>query len=114
MTENTRRKLKVDKFLGEWCVLAVDPANPFDDGTVWLRGFDSKEQADATARRLQDAMEPEASELLRAARLVLALHDARDTEGPGGAVPGCPVRLDPKAEAQLRGAIRGWLVEAAR
>jgi hypothetical protein len=46
-----------------------------------------------------------APDLLDAVRLVLALHDARDEVGPGGAVPGFRVHLDPKAEQQLRSAI---------
>ena len=57
MIENTRRYLKVEKFLGEWAVVAYSSSTPHPtDGTVWLRGFANEEQAQVTAHRLQDAM----------------------------------------------------------
>jgi len=57
MTENTRRYLKVEQVLGEWAVVAYSSPTPHPtDGTVWLRGFDTEEQAQITAHQLQDAM----------------------------------------------------------
>lgn len=57
MTENTRRHLRVEQVLGEWAVVAYSSPTPHPtDGTVWLRGFDSEEQAKAMAQRMQEAM----------------------------------------------------------
>ncbi|MBI4248556.1 MAG: hypothetical protein HY611_03550 [Elusimicrobia bacterium] len=56
MTENTRRHLKVEQFLGEWAVVAYSHGSSPNDGTVWLRGFDTQKQATEMARRLEDAM----------------------------------------------------------
>jgi hypothetical protein len=49
--------------------------------------------------------------LLKAAMLVLTLHEQRDDETPGVKVPGYRVNLDPQAEKQLRNAIIASLME---
>lgn len=58
MTENTRRRLKVEKFLDEWAVVAYASPTPHPtDGTVWLRGFASREDAQGMAAALQGVMD---------------------------------------------------------